>query len=150
MQSPAILEWIEETYPEPSILPGNALQRAHVRAMAATICCDITPLQNLGVQKWLKSEFNATPAQMSAWLSHWMGEGFAALESMMAKTAHGAAFCCGPLPTLADICLVPQVFAARRFAVPLESYPRILAVVEACDALPAFQKAAPHAQIDAE
>lgn len=145
-QSPAILEWIEEAHPNPPLLPKEPLARARVRAVASIICCDIHPLGNVSVQNWLKGEFGATPEQVREWLGHWMNEGFAAIEALIGD----GPFCFGDAPTFADVCLVPQVFAARRFGVPLDRFPRIVAAAAACEALPAFQKAAPSAQPDAE
>lgn len=145
VQSPAILEWIEETWPEPPLLPGDALRRAQIRAVCAVIGCDIHPLNNLSTLTWLKQKIGADEAAVSAWYAHWVSEGFAALETMLEPGPY--AF--GAAPTLADLYVVPQVFNARRFSVPLDAYPKIRAVDEACRALPAFRDAAPETQPDA-
>lgn len=145
-QSPAILEWLEETHPEPPLLPRDPFARAKVRAAMSVITCDIHPLGNLGVLNWLRGEFQATPEQVSEWLAHWIGEGLSAVETML----DDGPFCFGATPTLADVCLVPQLFNARRFNVPLDRFPKIRAAAAACEALPEFAAAAPAMQPDAE
>ncbi|GGK42942.1 maleylacetoacetate isomerase [Salinarimonas ramus] len=145
IQSPAILEWIEERYPEPSLLPGDAVARARIRAACAIVACDIHPLNNLPAMGWLRERLGADDAAVNAWYAHWITQGFAALERMIAP----APFAFGPQPTLADLHIVPQVFNARRFSVPLEAFPKIRAVDEACAAHPAFAAAAPQNQPDA-
>ena len=146
-QSPAILEWIEETFPDPPLLPPGAADRAIVRAMAAAMACDIHPLHNLRVFKRLKQDFAASPAQIDDWAAYWIAEGFAALEGMIARYGSGFAF--GDRPTLADCYLAPQLYTAQRFHVDLAPYPHILAAGEAARALPAFVAAHPSAQPDA-
>ncbi len=146
-QSPAILEWLEERYPAPALLPEATTDRAIVRAMAATIACDIHPLNNLRVVQALQRDFGLDAAAVQAWMARWMSEGFAALEVMIAR--HGRRFAFGDMPTIADCCLVPQVYSAERFAIDLTPYPQLMASVEQARALPAFQAAHPDRQPDA-
>lgn len=147
-QSPAILEWLEERYPAPPLLPTDTDARATVRAMMALVCCDIHPLNNLRVLTALRTDLGASEEQVLAWIARWIAEGFAALEARIARS--GSAFCLGDAPTLADCCLVPQVGSAQRFGVDLSPYPAIQRVTETCRALPAFAKAEPAAQPDAD
>lgn len=147
-QSPAILEWLEETCPAPALLPADAVDRAHVRAMAALIGCDIHPLNNLRVGKALRETFGADQAAVDAWAARWILPGFEALEALVAR--HGAGWCFGDAPTLADCYLIPQVYSARRFNVPLEAFPRLLAIDAAAAAHPAFMTAHPDNQSDAD
>ena len=147
-QSPAIMEWLEDRYPEPPLLPAAATDRAIVRAMAATIGCDIHPLNNLRVLKALKHELGATPDQSNAWAARWIGDGFAALETMIAR--HGEGFAFGDRPTLADCYLVPQVYSAERFGVDLAPYPALMAVTARAKGLAAFADAHPDRQADAD
>ena len=147
-QSLALLEWLEERYPEPALLPQSPEARAIVRAMMAVIACDIHPLNNLRVLQALKAEFGATPEQVNRWIARWISEGFAALEALIAR--HGGHYAFGETPTLADCCLVPQVYSARRFAVDLAPYPRLQAVAEAAAQLPAFPAAPPSQHPDAD
>ncbi len=147
-QSPAILEWLEERYPDPALLPALPEDRAVIRAMCNLIACDIHPLNNLRVLKELKHELNAEEAQIKLWTTGWIGEGFSALERLIAK--HGKGFCYGSHPTLADCFLIPQVFSAQRFNVHLDPYPNIRRVNEACDEHPAFVRAHPRHQPDAD
>jgi maleylacetoacetate isomerase len=149
-QSPAILEWIEETWPDPPLLPAAPFARAHVRAICAIIACDIAPLQNSGTQRWLRQEGGFDDAKIQAWLTHWIGSGLAAIEALMARRGETGRFIGADAPGLAECCLIPQLFGARRFHVPLEAYPRLLAAEAACASLPAFVDAAPGAQPDAE
>jgi len=147
-QSPAILEYLEERYPDPPLLPKGAGDRAVVRAMAAVVACDIHPLNNMRVLKSLRREFGADEAQRDAWAARWIGDGFAALEVLIGQ--HGAEFAFGDTPTLADCHLVPQLYSAERFGVDLSAYPRVVAAVEAMRALPAVARAAPEVQDDAD
>jgi len=147
-QSLAILEWLDERFPDPPLLPKAPTERAIVRGMAALVACDIHPLNNLRVLETLRAEFGASPAQVQAWISRWIGDGFAALEIL--TTRHGGAFAFGDTPGLADCVLVPQVYSARRFGVDLAAYPRLVAVDERARALPAFASALPEAQPDAD
>ena len=146
-QSPAILEWLEERYPSPPLLPKAATDRAVVRAMAATIACDIHPLNNLRVVQALQRDFGLDAAAVQMWMARWMSDGFAALEVMIAR--HGRGFAFGDTPTIADCCLVPQVYSAERFAIDLTPYPQLMAAVDRARALPAFQAAHPDRQPDA-
>lgn len=147
-QSPAILEWLEETCPAPALLPAGAVDRAHVRAMAALIGCDIHPLNNLRVGKALREGFGADQAAVDAWAARWILPGFEALESLVAR--HGAGWCFGDAPTLADCYLIPQIYSARRFNVPLGVFRRLLAIDEAAAGHPAFVAAHPDNQPDAD
>ncbi|KAA2236143.1 maleylacetoacetate isomerase [Salinarimonas soli] len=144
VQSPAILEYLDERFPEPPFLPRDLVRRARVRAAAALIGCDIHPLNNLAVLRRLKAMGHEQPA-IDDWYRHWVVTGLEAVEAMI----EGGPFCFGEAPTLADLYLVPQLYNARRFAVPLDPYPRIQAADAACLALPAFRDAAPEAQPDA-
>ena len=147
-QSPAILEWLEETHPTPALLPSDAIGRAHVRAMAALIGCDIHPLNNLRVGKALREGFGADQAAVDAWAARWIVPGFEALEALVAR--HGAGWCYGDTPTLADCYLIPQIYSAGRFNVPLDAFPRLLAIDEAAKTHPAFLAAHPDQQPDAD
>jgi maleylpyruvate isomerase len=145
-QSLAIIEYLDEVYPEPPLLPAEAVQRAQVRAAAQLIACDIHPLNNLVVLNYLKGTLGHDQADADAWYRNWVLQGFEALEAMLKP----GPYCFGNQVTVADICLVPQVFNARRFKVPLDAFPRIAAVETACVKLPAFDKARPENQPDAE
>jgi len=147
-QSPAILEWIEETYPDPPLLPADANDRAIVRAMAATVACDVHPVNNLRILNALRTEFGADEAAVNRWIARWIGDGFAALETQIARYGDGFAF--GATPTIADCHLVPQVYSAERFAVDLSPYPKLKAAAENARALPAFAAAHPDRQPDAD
>lgn len=145
-QSLAIIEYLDEIEPEPPLLPADALARAKVRAVAEIIACDIHPLNNLIALQYLKRTLKHEQAEIDAWYHHWVIEGFKALETMIAP----APYACGAHVTLADICLIPQVFNARRLKVPLDAFPKIVAVETACLKLPAFDRARPENQPDAE
>ena len=147
-QSPAILEWLEETHPEPALLPKGANERATVRAMAALIGCDIHPLNNLRVLKAIRSEVNADQAAVDAWAAQWIAPGFDALEALVAR--HGAGWSFGDAPTLVDCYLIPQMYSARRFNMDLSPWPRLLAVEQTALAHPAFASAHPDLQPDAD
>lgn len=147
-QSPAILEWLEETHPVPALLPAKPADRAHVRAMAALIGCDIHPLNNLRVGKALRESFAADQAAIDAWAARWITPGFEALEDLVGR--HGACWCFGDVPTLADCYLIPQIYSARRFKVPLDAFPHLLAIDAAAAAHPAFIAAHPDVQPDAD
>ena len=146
-QSPAILEWLEEAHPAPALLPSDAICRAQVRAMAALIGCDIHPLNNLRVGKALREGFGADQAAVDAWAARWIVPGFEALEALVARQGQG--WCYGDAPTLADCYLIPQIYSAGRFNVPLDAFPRLLAIDEAAKAHPAFVAAHPDNQPDA-
>jgi len=145
-QSLAIIDYLDEVYPEPPFLPTDAVQRAKVRALAQAIACDIHPLNNVGPLKYIKSALGKEQSAIDAWYHHWILLGFDAVEALL----HPGPYSFGPRVTLADICLVPQVANARRFKVPLDRFPKIVAVDAACLALPAFDKARPENQPDAE
>jgi maleylacetoacetate isomerase len=154
-QSLAICEYLEEIHPEPRLLPGSARDRATVRGMALAIACDTHPLNNLPILGYLRREFGADDAAVNRWIAHWIGRGFAALERWTGATAggiptDGQLYCHGSQVTLADVCLVPQMYNARRFGVDLAPYPRLGSICRHLEALPAFAAARPEAQADAE
>ena len=146
-QSLAICEWLDETHPEPRLLPGTALERARIRAFALAIACDIHPVQNLKVLARLRT-VPLPEAEVTGWARWVMQDGLAACEALLAGVP--GPFCFGLAPTLADLCLVPQLFNARRFGCDLQDLPRLLAAEAACSPLPAFVQAAPDQQGDAE
>jgi len=149
-QSLAIIEYLEEKYPNPPLLPADPADKAFVRSMALVIACEVHPIQNLRVLNYIKKEYQQNDEQVNRWAQHWIDLGLAALEQMInAQTARGT-FCFGDTPTLADICLVPQLGNARRFGCDLSRYPKILSVEKACIVIPAFADAAPDKQPDAE
>lgn len=148
-QSLAIVEYLEETHPEPTLLPGSPSNRAHIRAIALAIACEIHPLNNPRVLKYLKNTFNVEEEARNEWYRHWVRLGFAALETRLAASPLTGAYCVGDAPTLADVCLVPQVFNGKRFDVAVEDYPTLARVFEQCMAQEAFARAAPAAQPDA-
>lgn len=147
-QSLAIIEYLDETYPEPALLPMDALGRARVRALALVVACDIHPLNNSRMLKYLEQELHAGETARNQWYRHWVVEGFKALEKLLGHPATGQ-FCHGDRPTLADICLVPQVFNARRFKIDLSPFPTIERINEHCLTLKPFADAAPEKQHDA-
>ena len=156
-QSIAICEYLEEIHPEPRLLPGSARDRATVRGMALAVACDTHPLNNLPVVAYLRREFGADDEAVKRWMAHWIHRGFAALERWVgapggsdAVPADGQLYCYGSQVTLADVCLVPQMYNARRFHVDLASYPRLVSICRHLEALPAFAAACPEAQADAE
>jgi maleylacetoacetate isomerase len=154
-QSIAICEYLEEIHPEPRLLPGSARDRAIVRGMALAIACDVHPLNNLAVTQYLRAEFQADPATVQRWIAHWIHRGFDALERWVAQSAGAEApadqrFCHGLQPTLADVCLVPQMYNARRFGVDLAPYPRLVAICRHLESLRPFAAARPEVQPDAE
>ncbi|MBT8090447.1 MAG: maleylacetoacetate isomerase [Gammaproteobacteria bacterium] len=144
-QSMAILEYLEETYPGTPLLPKNEPVRSRVRAFCNMIACDIHPLNNLRVLKYVKAELGADEKASGDWYRHWVHEGFEAAEAL----ASDSTFVFGDKPTLADCFLVPQMYNAHRFKVPVDRFPRLIASTEACNKLPAFRKAAPEQQPDA-
>jgi maleylpyruvate isomerase len=145
-QSLAIIEYLDDIQPDPPLLPQDPLARAKVRAVALAVACEIHPLNNTAVLRYLKNTLKHEQAEIDAWYHHWVTEGFKAIETMIKPGPY--AF--GPQVSLADVCLVPQVFNARRFKVPLHGFPKIVAVDAACLELPAFDKARPEKQPDAE
>ena len=142
-QSVAIIEYLDEIYPEPPLLPAEPLARARVRALTQAITCDLHPLNNLRVLRYLEDKLTLDKATRDAWYRHWVEVGFDALERWLVRDAATGLCCHGSSPTLADICLVPQVFNARRFAVDMNPYPRISGIDAVCRELPAFRSAAP-------
>jgi maleylacetoacetate isomerase len=149
-QSLAIIEWLDETHPAPPLLPGTPVERARVRALALAIACDIHPLNNLRVLKYLTGALGATEAARDGWYAHWCDVGLRALEVRLAREPATGRYCHGDAPTLADVCLVPQLANARRVDLDLAQYPTLLRIEAACVALPAFADAAPTRQPDAE
>lgn len=149
-QSLSILEYLEETYPLPALLPSGAQDRARVRAIAQTIACDIHPLNNLRVLRYLKHELKADEEARNAWYRHWVSQGLAAVEKMLAGGARTGRYCHGDEPSLADACLVPQVANARRLDCDLSALPVIVRIDAACARLAAFEQASPARQPDAE
>jgi len=149
-QSMAILEYLEEVYPEPALLPSDAAGRARVRSIAQAIACDIHPLNNLRVLQYLKHELNADEAARDAWYRHWIDRGLSAVEAMLAGHPSTGKFCHGDRVSLADVLMVPQVANARRFDCDLSKMPTITRIVEECNALDAFARALPERQPDAE
>lgn len=147
-QSLAIIEWLDETFPIPPLLPSSALDRAQVRAFALAIACDIHPLQNLRVLEYLRSGIGLDEPQVEAWLRRWIGEGLAACDGLLSNRPKGR-FCFGDSPGLADICLVPQMASADRFGVEVSGFPRLSSVAAACAELEAFKMSVPSKQSDA-
>lgn len=147
-QSLAILEWLEEAHPTPALLPVDVIDRAIVRSMAALIACDVHPLHNLRVLKALKRDAQMDETHVSRWASGWIQEGLAALEPAVRQ--HGQGFAFGATPTMADCCLVPQLYSAERFGVDLSAYPAVVAAGEAARALPEIAAAHPSVQPDAD
>ena len=148
-QSLAIVEWLDEMHPEPRLLPSSASERARVRAIALAIACDVHPLNNLRVLNYLTHTLGVSDEQKNGWYRYWVDVGFEALEQQLARDGATGAFCHGDAPTLADICLVPQVANARRYKVDLTPYPTIVRIDARCRELPAFAAAAPEKQPDA-
>ncbi len=149
-QSLAILEYLEETHLAPALLPADAAGRARVRALSLSVACDIHPLNNLRVLNYLTGTLGATEAQRTDWMLHWMALGLAAIEAQLARDPQTGLCCHGDTPTLADCCLVPQVFNARRFGLDLAPYPTVRRIAEHCEGLAPFQAAHPARQPDAE
>jgi maleylacetoacetate isomerase/maleylpyruvate isomerase len=148
-QSMAIIEYLDETHPEPRLLPTEATERAHVRALAQLIACDIHPLNNLRVLKYLVHELKVDEEAKSAWYRHWVREGLVAFERELQRLP-ASTYCFGDAPTLADCCLVPQIFNGKRFNVDFSGLTRTMAAYDACMQLPAFQKAQPSSCPDNE
>jgi len=149
-QSLAIIEYLDERYREPPLVPSGNIERARVRAIALAIACDIHPLDNTRVLKYLVRTLGATEEMKDAWYRHWIDLGLSALETQLSRERATGEFCHGDSPTLADCCLVPQLANARRANIPLDAYPTLTRIEARCQALPAFAAAAPHAQPDAE
>jgi len=149
-QSLAIIEYLEEKYPKPPIFPADPADKALVRSMAMVIACEVHPIQNLRVLNYVKATYNQTDAQVNQWAQHWIDLGLAALEQMILAQPKRGKFCFGDAPTLADICLVPQLGNARRYGCDLAKHPTIVEIEKSCMALPAFADAAPEKHPDAE
>ena len=149
IQSPAIIEWLEEKYPTPALLPQDPDARAHVRALAAIVGCDVHPINNRRILEYLRKHFGANEDAINAWCATWITDGFQAYEALLAADTTRGAFSYGTAPTLADVYLVPQIESARRFKVDLTQWPLISAVEAACMQLDAFKNAAPMQQPDA-
>lgn len=149
-QSMAILEYLEETHPQPPLLPAEAAGRARVRAIAQTIACDIHPLNNLRVLKHLKHGLGVDEDTKNAWYRHWIAVGLTSVEAMLAANTATGRYCHGDTITMADVLLVPQIYNARRFGCDLSDMPTITRIVDACSELDAFQRAEPARQPDAE
>ena len=149
-QSLAIIEYLDETRPQPPLLPGDAVGRARVRAIALAIACEIHPLNNLRVLGYLSKTLSVSEEQRNAWYRHWVETGLATVEGMLAGNDRTGACCHGDTPTVADICLVPQIFNAQRFKARLDHVPTVMRIHEHCLTLPAFAKSVPALQPDAE
>ncbi|WP_019576567.1 maleylacetoacetate isomerase [Curvibacter lanceolatus] len=149
IQSPAIIEWLEETHPKPPLLPADAAGRARVRALAAIVGCDIHPVNNRRILEALRHRFGADEAAINTWCGTWIADGFDALEALLAADTRRGRFCHGDAPTLADVYLIPQIESARRFQVDLTRWPLISAIDAACAPLAAFAEAVPGRQPDA-
>lgn len=149
-QSLAIIEYLEEKYPQPPLLPPNPEGKAQVRALAQIIACDIHPLNNRRVLQYFSDVLHLSEMQQLAWIHHWIQTGFSALEKMLMSSNKAGDFCYGATPTMVDMCLIPQIYSAQRFNCPLEDYPMLLRINEHCLTLPAFQQAHPSKQPDAE
>ena len=146
IQSLAIMEYLDEVHPQPPLLPNEPVERAKVRAVAQLIACDIHPLNNTSPLRYLKRAMHQEQSAIDAWYHHWVTEGFEALEALLEP----GPYCCGSAVTIADIFMVPQINNARRLKVPLDKFPKIVAIEAACLALPAFDWARPENQPDAE
>jgi len=149
IQSPAIIEWLEERYPDPPLLPTDTNDRAHVRALAAIVGCDIHPVNNRRILEALRHRFGADEAAVNDWCATWISAGFDAFQALVDAQGRCGPFAFGEQPTLADVYLVPQIESARRFKVDMARWPRLLAIDEACGQLEAFRRAAPAVQPDA-
>jgi maleylacetoacetate isomerase len=149
-QSLAIIEYLDETRPQPPLLPADAVGRARVRAIALAVACEIHPLNNLRVLGYLSKTLGVSEEQRNAWYRHWVEAGLSTVEGMLAGNDRTGACCHGDTPTLADICLVPQIFNAQRFKARLDHVPTVMRIHEHCLTLPAFAKSVPALQPDAE
>lgn len=149
IQSPAIIEWLDERFPEPALLPADSMARAHVRALAAIVGCDVHPINNKRILETLRGRFAADEATVNQWCATWIGAGFDAFEAMVNAHALPGAFSFGARPTLADVYLIPQIESARRFKIDVSRWRRLSMIDAACAELDAFQRAAPAAQPDA-
>jgi maleylpyruvate isomerase len=147
-QSLAIIEYLDESYPEPPLLPASASARAFVRSLALMVCCDIHPLNNLRVHAYLKDELHVNDDARQLWYQHWINEGLSALEKRLNAQEHNNTFCYGDTPTIADLCLIPQLYNAKRFDCDISAYPTLRKIYTHCMELEAFIKAAPENQPD--
>lgn len=148
-QSLAILEYLDERFPQVPLLPADAAGRARVRALAQLVACDIHPINNLRVMQYLERSLQLPADARTQWTLHWIAEGFAAMEALLANSRDAGAFCHGDRPGLADICLLPQLYNAHRFGLDLAPYPTLRRIEAACQALDAFDRARPEHQLDA-
>ncbi len=148
-QSLAILEYLDEVFPQPALLPSTARERQRVRSLALLVACDIHPLSNLRVLQYFEREWNVPQPERDEWVRHWIVDGFTAAEAMLGEHPSTGDFCEGNSPGLADCCLIPQVYNARRFAVDMDAFPTLQRIDAACLALPAFDAARPERQPDA-
>jgi maleylacetoacetate isomerase len=148
-QSLAILEYLEELQPDPPLLPADLRGRARVRALACMLCCDVQPLQNTRVQRYLASELGCDAPTVTRWVGHWISEGLDAFEAMLGGDPDRGEFCHGQQPSLADVCLVPQLYNARRWRGDTAPWPTLSRIADACSQLPAFRDAEPERQPDA-
>jgi maleylpyruvate isomerase len=149
IQTPAIIEWLEERFPAPPLLPKNPEQRARVRALAAIVGCDVHPLNNRRVLEYLRHQFGTDDAAVNIWCRTWIGPGFDAFEALLAVDEKRGRFCFGDTPTLADVYLIPQIESARRFKIDMAHWPTLNAIDMACAEIDAFRLAAPTLQPDA-
>jgi maleylpyruvate isomerase len=149
-QSLAIIEYLDETHPEPALLPGTPLDRAFIRSVALQIACEIHPVDNLRILKYLKHTLKVADEAKDTWYRHWLESGFESLEKRLAKDSRVGKLCFGNAPTLADLCLVPQVYNARRFNLDMSRYPTIERIADHAAQIDAFARAAPGQQPDAE
>jgi maleylacetoacetate isomerase len=148
-QSMAIIEYLDEKHPEPPLVPADIDARAYVRAASQIVGCDLHPLNNVRVLKYLKSQLGADEGAVNAWYRHWIEEGLSSLEAYVVHERRAGAFLSGNEVTMADICLVPQIFNARRFSCPLDGYPALMRVFESCMQVAAFRDTQPNSQADA-
>lgn len=146
-QSLAIMEWLDETHPQAPLLPSDPLERARIRALAYNVACDIQPVQNLRVLKYIQSELGANDEQKVGWIRHWIHGGFEALEIQLSAVFDGP-FAAGAAPGMFECCLIPQIYNAQRFGVDIARYPTIEHIADACAAMPAFEEARPENQPD--
>ena len=149
IQSMAVIEYLDEVYPDPPLMPKGPIGRIYVRAVSQIIGCEIHPLNNVRVLKHLKAQFGADESATNAWYEHWVAEGLSGLEGYLSREGMSGDFCYGNTVTMADICLVPQIFNARRFNCSLDAYPKLLAITDRCMMLDAFRAAEPSTQADA-